>query len=183
MVETFYVHMEFLAENGNWSINLPFVCTRCGVCCTVDDFLTAGEVKAKPEEQPEVHAKLKALYDKLGKLLELGEDKYDDHIMHTPCPFLSGKSCSIYAIRPDGCRQFPNTPFGMLTQDCEALTRFKKQCATLSRGRTTKRTYFFTIGPIRKSKLNQKQLQSSVAKLRKTGITEEELTLLGALNR
>ena len=45
MVETFYLHLEFIGKNGRWSIDLPFVCNKCGVCCTLDDFLTAGKSK------------------------------------------------------------------------------------------------------------------------------------------
>jgi Fe-S-cluster containining protein len=152
------------------------------VCCTLDDFLTAGEVKAKPEEQPEVHAKLKALYDELGKLLEAGEEKYDDYIMHTPCPFLHGRTCTIYQIRPEGCRQYPNTRFGMQTTECGALNRFKKHAVALSRGRKTKKEYYFTINPITLAKLSQKQFQDCVAKLVKSGITKEELSQLRILN-
>ncbi len=191
MVDTFYLHLEFKAKSGDWSINLPFLCGKCGVCCTLDDFLTAGEISTKPEEQPEVQAKLKALYDKLGKLLEAGEAKYDDYTMHTPCPFLTNKTCSIYQIRPDGCRQFPNTTFGMQTQDCEALTRFKKQCATLKKGRTAKENYYFTgaskgataiFQSLRPAKFTEKQYQVCIAKLRQAGITEDELTLFNCFN-
>jgi Fe-S-cluster containining protein len=103
--------------------------------------------------------------------------------MKTPCPFLANKTCSIYEIRPEGCRQFPNTVFGMLTQDCEALTRFKKQCAALSTGRTAKRTYHSTKEPIKETKIDPKRYQDCVAKLRKAGVTEDELVMFRALNR
>ena len=183
MVETFYLHLEFIGKNGGWSINLPFVCSKCGVCCTLDDFLTAGEIKAKPLEQPELHGKLKALYEELAELLQESEEKYDDYTMNTPCPFLKEKTCSIYAIRPDGCRQFPNTRFGMQTTNCEALTRFKKQGAALSRGRKNKKTYHFTWKPIKKAKLTQKQYEKCLAKLVKAGVSTEEMEFLSFLNK
>jgi len=183
MVETFYLHLEFAGKNGGWSINLPFVCTKCGVCCTLDDFLTAGEIKAEPQEQPELHGELKALYEELAELLQEGEEKYDDYTMNTPCPFLREKTCSIYAIRPDGCRQFPNTRFGMQTTDCEALTRFKKQRVALSRGRKNKKTYHFTWKPLKQPKLTQKQYENCLAKLIKTGVTREEMEFLSFLNK
>jgi Fe-S-cluster containining protein len=181
MVDTFYLHLEFTNKTGMWSLNLPFLCTKCGVCCTLDDFLTAGEVKA--QNHPEVQAKIKDLHEELGKIFEADEAKYDHYITQTPCPFLSDKTCVIYELRPDGCRQFPNTAFGMLTQNCEALTRFKRQRAALNRGRTAKRIYHFTIKPVKPAELTQKQYQSCVSKLRKAGITGDELALFNSLNR
>ena len=182
MTDTCYLHLEFKAKRGDWSINLPFLCTKCGVCCTLDDFLTAGETKAKPQEHPEIQAKLKALYDELGVLLEEGQDKYDDYVMHTACPFVKDKLCSIYEIRPEGCRQFPNTAFAMLSEDCEALDRFKKQRSVLKKGRTTRETYYSTSEPIKPVKLTQKQYQNCVTQLHNAGITADELDLFYCVN-
>lgn len=120
MVDTFYVHLEFTCKSGEWSINLPFLCTKCGVCCTLEDFLTTGEINAKPEENPRVHAKIKALHEELGKMWEADEAKYDHYTTHTSCPFLSNKSCTIYQIRPDGCRLFPKTAFGIHIEPFQA---------------------------------------------------------------
>ena len=191
MVDTFYLHLEFTGKNGDWSINLPFLCNKCGVCCTLEDFLTAGEINAKPEEHPEVHAKIKALFEELGKMWEADEAKYDNYTMHTPCPFLVNKSCSIYDNRPDGCRLFPKTAFGMQTQDCPALTRFKRMHAALKKGRTNKETYHFTgtnqgltarNEHIKPTQFTQKQYQTCITKLRQTGITDDELALFNYCN-
>ncbi len=185
MVDKFYLHLEFKNKKGEWSVNLPFLCSRCGVCCTLDDFLTAGEVKAKPQETSKIHAKLKALFESLGEIFETGVEEYDNYVMHNPCPFLVDKSCSIYEIRPEGCRQFPNTVFGMLTQDCEALNRFKKQRIVLKKGRASKETDHFTsikTEPIKPVKLTEKQYQTCIAKLRQAGITNEELDLFKQIN-
>jgi Fe-S-cluster containining protein len=185
MIDTVYVHLEFKSKSGGWSINLPYLCNKCGVCCTLDDFLVAGPINAKPEKYPEVCAKAKTLYEEVGKLWEKDEAKYDHYITHTPCPFLENKLCSIYEIRPDGCRQFPNTPFGMLTQNCEALNRFKKQQVALKKGRATKATYHFTgTGEsIKPSKFTETQYQNCIAKLHQAGITEDELSLFHDLNK
>ncbi len=185
MVDTFYVHLEFKNKKGDWSVNLPFLCNQCSVCCTLDYFLTAGEIKAKPQENPEVHAKLRALFESLGLLFEADESKYDEFITHTPCPFLVDKYCSIYEIRPEGCRQFPNTIFGMLTQNCEALNRFKKQQIALKKGRAYKETIHFisTKGqPIEPAMLTEKQYQACIAKLRQAGITNAEVDLFKQIN-
>ncbi len=182
MVETVYLHLEFKAKNGAWSINLPFLCDKCGVCCTLDDFLAAGEVKVNPLENPRLHNKLKEIYEEMGKLWEVDEEKYDQYITHTKCPFQKDKICSIYTVRPEGCRKFPNTMFGMLSQDCMALNRFKKQAAALNRGRAAVKKYHFTTEPIERVEFSEKQYQGCIAKLNKAGITEEELKLFESLN-
>jgi hypothetical protein len=72
----------------------------------------------------------------------------------------------------------------MLTQNCEALNRFKKQQGALKKGRTTKATYHFTGAreSIKPSKFTETQYQNCIAKLRQAGITEDELTLFHQLN-
>ena len=191
MVETFYLHLEFKNKTGDWSINLPFLCDKCGVCCTLDDFLTAGEIGGTPQSHPEIHKKVKALFDTLGDIWKADEAKYDQYITHSTCPFLVNKSCSIYEIRPEGCRLFPKTAFGMQTQDCEALTRFKKQRAALRKGRVAKESFHLTtkaleavksIEPIEPARLTNKQYQACITKLRQTGITDDELTLFEYFN-
>jgi Fe-S-cluster containining protein len=182
MLDTCYLHLEFKTRSDDWSINLPFLCTKCGVCCTLDDFLTAGPVKAKLQEHIEIHAKLKALYDELGELFEKGEDKYDEYVMHTACPFVKNKICIVYEIRPDGCQQFPNTPFGMLSEDCEALDRFKTQRIVLKRGRNTKESFQSTLESIKPAKFTQEQYQKCLSQLEKAGITDSELSLFQTLN-
>jgi len=186
MVDTFYLHLEFADKYGGWTVDLPFLCSKCGVCCTLDDFLTAGEITSKLQEHPEVHAKLKGLFDALGVIFEEDEAKYDRYITHHACPFLVEKSCSIYEIRPEGCKQFPNTKFGMQTQDCEALNRFKRQRIALRKGRKTKETYHFTIKDkeiINSAQLTEKQYQICMTKLCQAGITDEELALFKIFNR
>ena len=186
MIDTFYLHLKFADKYGGWSVDLPFLCSKCGVCCTLDDFLTAGEITSKLHDQSEVQAKLKGLFDFLGVIFEEDEAKYDQYITHNSCPFKVEKTCSIYEIRPEGCKQFPNTKFGMQTQDCEALNRFKRQRTALRKGRKTKETYHFTSKDqkiINPAKLNEKQYQICITKLCQTGITNEELALFKSLNK
>lgn len=191
MVDAFYLHLEFSSKNGGWSINLPFVCNRCGVCCTLNDFLTAGPINAKTEEHAEIHAKMKALFEELGTMWAADEANYDDYTMHAPCPFLLNNACSIYEIRPDGCQTYPKTAFGMQTPDCPALTRFKKQRSALKKGKTCKETYRFigkTPGSIKyakaikPAKFTEKQYQACIIKLGRVGVTAQELTLFNYLN-
>jgi Fe-S-cluster containining protein len=187
MIDTFILHLEFKNKECEWSINLPFLCTKCGSCCLLEDFLTAGEINAKPEEQPKVHAKIKILFEELGRMWEADETKYDDHIAHVSCPFLVNNTCAIYEIRPNGCRLFPKTAFGMQTQDCQPLNRFKKQHAALIKGRAHKETYQFTNSAksdeaIKPTKFTEKQYQTCIARLRKAGVTEDELNFFNYFN-
>ncbi|MGZ3489003.1 MAG: hypothetical protein ACXVBY_19315, partial [Isosphaeraceae bacterium] len=64
--------------------------------------MTAGEINATPQEHPEVHAKMKAISQALGKMWENSESEYDKYIQKNPCPFKVETSCSIYQIRPNG---------------------------------------------------------------------------------
>jgi Fe-S-cluster containining protein len=185
LLETFYLHLEVKTKSGGWSVNLPFVCNKCGICCTLDDFLTAGKIKANPKENPQVHLRVQELYDEVGKIWEDSEAKYEEYITHSPCPFLINKTCSIYDIRPEGCRQFPNTSFGMETENCEPLDRFKKQRGALKKGRTTAETYHFMNKgrSIKPSKLSEKQYKNCIEKLRQIGITKDELCLFESINK
>jgi Fe-S-cluster containining protein len=185
MVETFYLHLRFTNKKNAWSINLPFLCSKCGVCCTLEDFLTAGEVNAKPEEYTEVHSKLKVLFKSLGEVFEISESKYDQYIQKSTCPFLVNSLCSIYEIRPIGCRNFPNTTFGMQTQDCEALKRFKKMRSALKKGKNAKETYIHVTkenSQIKSPRFAEKQYQNCIAKLGQVGITDAELFLFKQFN-
>ena len=192
MIDTFYLHLEFKNKKSNWSINLPFLCIKCGVCCKLEDFLVAGEISAKPKEQPQTYAKVTALFEELGKKWEADEGKYDEYIAQVSCPFLVNNSCSIYTIRPLGCQLFPKTTFGIQTKDCPSLNRFKKQRLSLKKGKNCKETNHFieetegsTISDeaITSTKFTEKQYQACIANLHKTGITEGELALLNDFNR
>jgi Fe-S-cluster containining protein len=189
MVDTFYLHLEFTGKT-QCSINLPFLCTKCGNCCRLEDFLSAGKINAKPEEHLEVHVKVEALFEDLGRIWEADEEKYDEYIQHNPCPFLDNKSCSIYEIRSDGCRLFPQTAFGMQSTDCEALTRFKKCRTALKKGRRCTETYHHTgtvqgenaAEPIKQTRYTEKQYQTCIAKLRQACMTDDEFSLFNYLN-
>ena len=190
MVDTFYLHLEFKSKN-KWSINLPFLCTKCGSCCTLDDFLTAGKIK-NIKKHLEVDAKVELLFRELGKMWEADEVKYEEYITHNQCPFLVDNSCSIYEIRPEGCRLFPNTAFGMQTQNCEPLNRFKIMRAALKKGKTSKENYCFIRKTsssakcddlIKQSKFTEKQYQTCISKMRQAGATNDEISLFDYVNR
>jgi Fe-S-cluster containining protein len=186
MIETVYLHLEFKNISGQWSINLPFLCTKCGICCTLEDFLTAGEILGKPEEHPQIYARNQAIFEEIGKIFDEDEAKYDNYIANNPCPFLVNNVCSIYEIRPGGCRLFPKTAFGMQTTDCPALIRFKNQRNILQKGKTCKETYLITSASsklIKSTTFTEKQYNGCLAKLRRAGMTNDELALFNYFNQ
>ena len=65
MTDSFYLHLES-KEKSEWSINLPFLCTKCGNCCKVEDFLSSGKINASPEEHLEAHAEVRRLFEDVG---------------------------------------------------------------------------------------------------------------------
>jgi Fe-S-cluster containining protein len=92
------------------SLQESFVCRRCGECCkrheaiafTEKDILRASlEKKISPED-----------FRKRFGLTPVHDPGNLDYY-HLPirkgaaCPFLSDRTCSIYAVRPNVCRGFP----------------------------------------------------------------------------
>ena len=161
-------------------------------CCKLEDFLNAGEINAAPSEHPEVHSKVKGLFEELGEMWVKDEKRYDTYIAHTSCPFIVNNACTIYEIRPKGCQLFPRTIFGMQTKDCPPLTRFKNQCTVLRKGQAYKETYHFigkTIGlthhfeSIKPVLFTEKQYQSCITKLCRAGMTGKELRLFNGFNK
>jgi Fe-S-cluster containining protein len=184
MIDTYYIHLEFQSKTGVWSINLPFLCDKCGVCCTLEDFLTAGEIHGSSETHQRAYDRFKSLTEELGELFEQNEKKYEQYIARARCPFQTGNVCSIYEIRPNGCRQFPNTLFGMLSKDCKALDRFKKQQTSLKRGQVVKETGHSTAAnQIKLAKFSKEQYDVCLGKLLQAGSTKEEIALFNILNK
>ncbi|NLE04800.1 MAG: YkgJ family cysteine cluster protein [Crenarchaeota archaeon] len=192
MVETFYVHLKFFdkTKENYWSINLPFLCSKCGVCCSLENFLTAGKIEDLKNTRPDVAARFRTLADELGKLWEQDEAKYDHYIINTLCPFLKDNVCTIYEIRPKGCRLYPNTKFGIESTDCESLNRFKKQKIALTKNKNHKEIYsHITIEgskfskPFKRAQFNEGQFQACVDALKRVGVTESELALFELINR
>jgi hypothetical protein len=71
----------------------------------------------------------------------------------------------------------------MLSEDCGALDRFKKQAIKICRGRKTKKAYYVTTEPIKQVKHSEKQYNDCKVKLSKAGITEDEMALFESLNK
>ncbi|MBN1516310.1 YkgJ family cysteine cluster protein [Candidatus Sumerlaeota bacterium] len=99
-----------------------FECQQCGKCCIeiglpydpksifeIAKFLGLG-----------VNQVIEQYY---GHITEDGKDWESEDHKRTPCPFLNvdddRKSCTIYSVRPEGCKLYPfNTDGGRQNVDC-----------------------------------------------------------------
>lgn len=102
-----------------WEI---FNCRRCGKCC--------AEIGLPwdPNRISEIAEFLGVSVDQAieryyGTLVDDGQCWDSDDNKRTPCPFLESsperKRCSIYAVRPEGCRIYPlETDAGRQGVDC-----------------------------------------------------------------
>lgn len=106
---------------GYFTLNIPFVCNNCGRCCSQIGF-PIGE----------------ALLRKIGDYLNLKPEEIEQNYLRTgdeeqggcvlaPCPFLRYNMCSIYPVRPEGCKFFPLAlDFKDYGIGCEGLKRLRE---------------------------------------------------------
>lgn len=78
-------------------------CTKCANCCKT----------MTPTFSPADIRRIAAHFDMtprafFGKYLKKDEDNGDVVNIFQPCPFLVNNKCSIYAIRPKDCADFPH---------------------------------------------------------------------------
>src|SRR5690554_5887783 len=80
-------------------------CTQCGNCCR------ALHVALSPSDIPRL-AKRTGMSEGEFEAAYVDHDYAQQHgewgvINRRPCPFLNGKLCSVYAERPQTCREYP----------------------------------------------------------------------------
>jgi Fe-S-cluster containining protein len=198
--ETFYRHYILASESGRvtMKVNLPFLCTQCGNCCSVDSFFSAGYlIHSRPDEEQKklLESKRTALIERWNSASSEERERIDAE----KCVFLTTKNtCEIYSCRPYGCQCFPKTDFGMDSEKgfCPSLDRFRiYKKAIVGRRRvvfakdykTFKDNSLFsfteylevTIQPV---KLSDKQYSKLAETLKIAGMTETELHLFAKLN-
>lgn len=189
-IDTFYYHYKIGFPRA-WSVNLPFLCVKCGKCCTLGNILDAGMllVGDPSEEQiKELNKKRKPYVEEYNRIIREDKNKINAYLTDTKCPFLqTDKTCEIYAYRPIGCQAFPKTDLGMDSEEgyCESLDRFKSLCKALLRDQ--KRNYicdhfFIFKDGVKPVKMTKKQYDRCVAKLLRAGMTRDELALFNHLN-
>ena len=91
-----------LVHNINTTIAPQIDCTACGRCCNILMVnITEQETIAVADHLQEPVASVKEKY--------IEESQMGQMIMNSmPCPFLGGKSCTIYEHRFTECREFPH---------------------------------------------------------------------------
>ncbi len=106
---------------GYFTLNIPFVCQSCGRCCSQIGFPIGEAILSKiggyldltPEEVEE-------------RYLRIRDDEDNGRVL-APCPFLIYKMCSIYPVRPEGCKFFPLAhDFKDYGIGCEGLKRLRE---------------------------------------------------------
>ena len=94
-----------------YSVNIPFVCQKCGRCCQYGyqaRRLPSEALRHLGYEDSEV-GRRKFIQDYLGEI-----DDEDNFTPYKPCGLLKDNQCIIYPFRPDGCRHYPLlTDFGV----------------------------------------------------------------------
>ncbi|HOW68298.1 MAG TPA: YkgJ family cysteine cluster protein [Candidatus Paceibacterota bacterium] len=83
-----------------------FVCTRCGECCRIPGQIHLTEVDI---------SRLAAFlgfseHDFIQRHIDLAQDRKNLVIKGNPdlpCPYLKDNQCSVYAARPEQCRNYP----------------------------------------------------------------------------
>jgi Fe-S-cluster containining protein len=77
-------------------------CRECGNCCRVFcPPLTLGDIDRL------ARLKKTSRDDLIEKYLAASGDGEAHSIKSSPCPFLDGNECSVYADRPEACRAYP----------------------------------------------------------------------------
>lgn len=113
------------------SVVVPFVCRRCGECCSE---LGAGWTYRDIEKAASYLNMDSGEF--LKSYLERGKTESEKFKRVTsPCPFItSNNECSIYPYRPLACRLYPLKTFhGEGTVECPAKQRLKNFVKKLAR--------------------------------------------------
>ena len=85
-------------------IRRNFECQKCSRCCICIDEINITEKEANKISK-ETNVPISNIID---KRLIRGELYYSlKHQKYEPCMFMADKKCSIYKIRPDSCKTYP----------------------------------------------------------------------------
>ena len=103
------------------SYDVHYTCQRCTACCR-----WPGQVKVSAEEIGRIAAYLGIEeHDFIQRFTRLRTQRDGLALIDKPtgeCGFLEGNDCSIQAVKPEQCRQFPNRwNFPGWREVCEAV--------------------------------------------------------------
>jgi Fe-S-cluster containining protein len=88
--------IEFQLNECYRFIQSNFKCERCGRCC-----ICINPIVITQREAQMISKKKKKPVSEFVNGLSIKKEKYE------PCPFLEGKDCSIYNLRPTSCKTYP----------------------------------------------------------------------------
>ena len=88
--------IEFQLNEFHKFIRSNFKCERCTRCC-----VCISPIVITQREAQEISKKEKKPVSEFVNGLSIKKEKYE------PCPFLEGKDCSIYDLRPAPCKTYP----------------------------------------------------------------------------
>ena len=96
--------LQFTLFNLRFStLDYPIQCVRCGKCCT-----SSGHITLSEEELADIKSYIKQ--SGKSKRLRFMKDQDIITLSGVPCPFYdkAAKSCTVYPVRPQVCRDFPH---------------------------------------------------------------------------
>lgn len=105
-------------ELKKYDLIIPFICHKCGECChnfvpqiSAEDLPKIALYLNKPQEEVRIQ------HEECYKRKFTGEP--------ANCSFLNKKNyCTIYPLRPEGCRLYPFTDFGACGVNCPGHDEF-----------------------------------------------------------
>ena len=86
-----------------YAVSAKIDCQTCGHCCRViHPILNKKDIKRLASHLSMPASEFENTY--------LVRDEEGDELTfrYTPCPFLSGNSCTVYSARPEDCRSYPH---------------------------------------------------------------------------
>jgi hypothetical protein len=111
------------------TINVPFVCQKCGKCCKELSHVLFDPERRKiiVENGEEIENFLGLSFYETLEEIELNTPlaHLTHFIMLNPCPFLKDGKCMVYPVRPNSCRLFP-LQAGDYGVGCSAFERFRR---------------------------------------------------------
>lgn len=113
-----------MRQDRRWVL---FECQRCGKCCT--EIGLPYDPDSIFEIAKFFNLTVAQVIEKYyGRIVEERKKWEPEDHKRTPCPFLAAdgdiKSCSIYSVRPLGCRLYPfETDGGRAGVDCAAAEK------------------------------------------------------------
>lgn len=109
-----------IIELEDYDIVVPFFCYQCGACCR--DFIP----QFNSEDVLKIAEHIGKTFGVVERMIKESYKRFNNKPFD--CIFLTAKKrCTIYPVRPEGCRLFPLfTDFGSSDVDCQGHREFHR---------------------------------------------------------